>query len=38
MVLGLPYLLWRIGIGLWARLRYRSVTWVRTRRTDDTRP
>lgn len=29
------YILWRVGISLRVRLRPRSITWIRTRRTDD---
>ena len=35
MLVGPFYILWRVGIGLWVRLRYRNLSWVRTRRTDD---
>ena len=35
MLAGPIYILWRVWIGLRVRLRYRSVTWVRTRRTDE---
>lgn len=32
MVVGPVYVLWRVWIGIWVRLRYRSLSWVRTRR------
>lgn len=35
MLAGPVYVLWRAGISLWVRLRYRSVAWVRTRRAGD---
>jgi len=35
MLLGPVYLLWRVWISLWVRLRYRSVTWIRTRRSGE---
>jgi len=35
MLAGPVYVLWRTGISLWVRLRYRSVAWVRTRRAGD---
>ena len=35
LLVGPFYILWRVGIGLWVRLRYRNLSWVRTRRTDD---
>lgn len=35
LLVGPFYVLWRVGIGVWVRLRYRSVSWVRTRRTGD---
>jgi cellulose synthase/poly-beta-1,6-N-acetylglucosamine synthase-like glycosyltransferase len=35
MLAGPFYVLWRAGISIWVRLRYRSVAWVRTRRTGD---
>jgi cellulose synthase/poly-beta-1,6-N-acetylglucosamine synthase-like glycosyltransferase len=35
LLVGPFYILWRVGIGLWVRLRYRNLSWVRTRRTND---
>ena len=35
LLIGPFYILWRVGIGLWVRLRYRNLSWVRTRRTND---
>ncbi len=32
MILGPVYVFWRVWMGLWVRLRYRSLSWVRTRR------
>lgn len=34
MTVGPFYALWRVTIGIWVRLRYRSLGWVRTRRTE----
>ena len=35
MLVGPFYAVWRVGIGIWVRLRYRSLTWVRTRRANN---
>jgi cellulose synthase/poly-beta-1,6-N-acetylglucosamine synthase-like glycosyltransferase len=35
MLVGPFYVLWRVWIGLWVRLRYRSLAWVRTRRAEN---
>lgn len=35
MLAGPFYILWRAWLSLWVRVRYRSVSWVRTRRTGD---
>ncbi|MCB0256669.1 MAG: glycosyltransferase family 2 protein [Anaerolineae bacterium] len=34
MLTGPFYVIWRVGIGIWVRLRYRSLSWVRTRRSE----
>lgn len=35
LLVGPLYAVWRVGIGIWVRLRYRSLSWVRTRRVAD---
>lgn len=35
LLVGPLYAMWRVGIGVWVRLRYRSLSWVRTRRAAD---
>lgn len=34
MLIGPFYVLWRVGIGIWARLRFSSLSWSRTRHVE----
>ncbi len=38
MLIGPFYVLWRVWIGLWVRLRYRNLSWSRTRRLEQDAP
>lgn len=38
MLIGPFYVLWRVWIGLWVRLRYRTISWSRTRRLEQDAP
>lgn len=38
MLIGPFYVLWRVWIGLWVRLRYRTLSWSRTRRLEEDVP
>lgn len=38
LLVGPFYVLWRVWIGLWVRLRYRTLSWSRTRRLEQDAP